>query len=330
MRRILENIKKKSLWQIILVCSIIVLVIVACSITIDSIDQPDSVNGGDTFSPTLHVTISTNAEEDNSRFMVAVLVPKVWNVTSNATISFTSSISTGVQTMSVIPAGTAAPQANGLDWPTLIDNTVGHGGNLLPGWEWVAFYSDNAYNVGGNVNVSVTVNINIKVSSDNVSFKLGYVVAESVDGLSGTSYYASAFPGCFRVFGTGDLVDFCNPQLSTIDPLNSLDNDIITLNFDGGVINNALQNTSNVFLCAKGITTDGDTLAVCRQDTTTKLVSSGIEKWRIDIWPRNFFNLPASKQLASLQYYFTDATGNVKVGSTGDDSTPFIYTFKCQ
>ncbi|ANI89643.1 hypothetical protein A9P82_10300 [Arachidicoccus ginsenosidimutans] len=330
MRKSLNYIKRKIRWQLIAVGVVIALVVVACSITIDSIDQPDSVNGGETLQSTLHVTISTNAEEDNSKLMVAVLVPKVWNVASNASISFTSSITDGEQKMSVIPAGTAAPQGNGLDWPTLISNKIGHGGNLLPGWEWVAFYSNNAYNVGGNVNVSVTVNIKIKTSQDNISFKLGYVVAESVDGLSDPQYYNAAFPGCFRVFGTGDLIDFCNPQLSTVDPLNSLDNDIVTLSFDGGIIDNALANESNIFLCAKGITTDGDTLEVCRQDSTTKLVADGIKKWRIDIWPRGLFNLSADKQLASLQYYFTDASGNVKVGSTGDDSTPFTYTFKCQ
>ncbi|MDE1192992.1 MAG: DUF4961 domain-containing protein [Arachidicoccus sp.] len=330
MRKSLNYIKRKISWQLTIVCAITALVIAACSITIDSIDQSDSINGGETMQSTLHVTISTNAEEDNSRLMVAVLVPKVWNARNNASISFTSSITDGTQKMTAVPVGTAAPQGNGLDWPTLINNKIGHGGNLLPGWEWAAFYSDNAYNVGGNINLSVTVNIKIKTSQDNISFKLGYVVAESVDGLSNSQYYNSAFPGCFRVFGTGDLIDFCNPQLSTVDPLNSLDNDIVTLNFDGGIIDNALANQSNIFLCAKGITTDGDTLNLCRQDSTTQLISQGIKKWSIDIWPRGFFNLPADKQLASIQYYFTDATGNVKVGSTGDGSTPFTYTFKCQ
>lgn len=330
MRRILNDIKKRVSWKLLIASSAITLFIVACSITIDSVDQSDSVNGGDTLRATLNVTIKTDVEGDNTKLMVAVLVPKVWNVVNNATINFTSKITNGVQTMSVIPAGTAAPNGSGRDWPQYLSDVIGHGGNLLAGWEWVAFYSDNAYTVAGGATVPVTVNIKIKTSEDNVSFKLGYAVAESVDGLSDPQYYNAAFPGCFRVFGSGDLIDFCNPQLSTVDPLNSLDNDIVTLNFDGGIIDNALANESNIFLCVKGITTDGDTLTVCRQDSTTQLTSDGVKKWSIDIWPRGLFNLSADKQLASLQYYFTDATGNTKVGSTGDDSTPFTYTFKCQ
>lgn len=330
MPSVIKYIKARPWLKVAVVLLCIVVVIVGCSITIDSIDQPDSVNGGDTFNTTLHVTISTQQSADNRKFMVALLVPKMWNTAKNATVTFTSDITTGVQKMTVIPAGTAAPQGSGRDWPTLIADVIGNGGNLLPGWEWVAFYSDAAYSVGGNVDFGVTVNISIKVSQDNVSFKLGYVVANNSDGLSDPQYYASAFPGCFRVFGSGDLTDFCNPQLSTTDPLNALDNDILTLNFDAGIIDNALKDASDVYLCLKGVTTDGDTLDVCRQDSTTLLSQYSIKKWRIDIWPRGILKVPEGKSLESLVYYFTDKTGTVKVGKTGDESTPFTYTFKCQ
>jgi hypothetical protein len=296
--------------------------------TIDSIVQPASVNGGDVLPVTLNVTITTN-QTQTSNFMVAVLVPKVWKAAQNTHITFTSDISTGPQPMTVIPSGTAAPQGGGLDWPTLLANKIGNGGNLLPDYEWVAFYSNAGYSVAANATIHATVSVTTKTSQDNLLFKLGYCVANSTDGLSDPSRYGSYFSSCFQVNGAGDLIDFCNPQLSTIDPRTSLDNDIVTVTFDGGVTPTALDNASQVYLCISGITTAGDSLSVCTQTDPTKMNSLGLNKWQKDIWPRKLFNLADNQHLAGLKYYFTDAGGNNKVGY-GGGSAPFAYTFKCQ
>jgi len=307
---------------------ILLLVIAGCSITIDSIDQPASVNGGDILPVTLHVTINTN-DVRTAKFMVAVLVPKVWKVAQNGVITFTSDLTSGDQPMTVIPAGTAAPNGNGLDWPTYLTQKIGNGGNLLNEYEWVAFYSNSTYSVAGNKTYSVTVSIRMKTSADNLQFKLGYCVANSSDGLSDPQYYSSFFPGCFRVNGEGDLIDFCNPQLAVVDPRTSLDNDIVTVSFDGGVAPTALDNASEVYLCVKGYLSSGDSLTVCSQTADTKMEPLGLNRWRKDIWPRGLFHLNEEQHLVRLAYYFTDATGTIKVGY-GGGADPFPYTFKCQ
>lgn len=315
------------IWKI--VAAMLVIIIASCSITIDSVDQPSSIAGGQTLPVTLNLTVNTNSSGSDI-LMVAVLVPKVWNVRENAVISFTSDLTSGPQSMSVIPVGTAAPQAGGLDWPTLLANKIGNGGNLLSGWEWVAFYANSPVSFGSNVSFHVTVNIQMKVSSDNLLFKLGYVVADSQDGLSDPQYYNAFFPNtCFAVNGTGDLIDFCNPQFSTVDSRTSLDNDLVTVSFDGGVASTPLDNASQIYLCATGITTDSTRINVCNPVSQSLLTSLGLKRWRIDIWPRKFFNLTDDQQLAKMEYYFTDATGTVKVGY-GGGSSPFTYTFKCQ
>ncbi|HEV7330464.1 MAG TPA: DUF4961 domain-containing protein [Flavisolibacter sp.] len=305
-----------------------IVFLISCSMTIDSVDQPMSVKGGEILPVTLNVTIETN-QEQTSKFMVAVLVPKVWNARKNTTITFTSDITSGDQTMSVIPEGTPEPKGSGMDWPTLISTKVGNGGNLINDYEWVAFFSDAAYTVGGNKTVRAQVKIRTKVSDDNIAFKLGYCVANSTDGLSGTDRYGTFFTSCFRVEGSGDLIDFCNPQLATIEPRTSLDNDIITLNFDSKVSDNALSNSSDIYLCATGITTSGERINVCSQNAQTKMNVVGVGRFRKDIWPREFFSLRADQSLRSLEYFYTDATGNVKVGY-GGGADPFPFTFKCQ
>lgn len=322
-----RKISASTIWKI--VGGLLLLLIVSCSITIDNVVQPASVNGGDILPVTLNVTITTN-DNQTSNFMVAVLVPKVWKVAQNATITFTSDITSGNQGMSVIPAGTPAPQGGGLDWPTLLANKLGNGGNLLPDYEWVAFYSNASYSVVANATIHATVSINIKTSTDNLMFKPGYCVANSSDGLSSSDRYAASFTsGCLQVNGQGDLIDFCNPQISTVDPRTSLDNDIITVTFDGGVQSTALDNASQVYLCVEGITTTGDILTVCIQTDATKMTALGLNKWQKDIWPRKLFNLNDNQHLTGLRYFFTDANGANKVGYAGG-ATPFKYTFKCQ
>ncbi len=310
--------------------ALLLLIIVSCSMSIDSIVQPSSVNGGDILPVTLNVTITTNTTQ-TSNFMVAVLVPKVWKTAQNATITFISDITTGDQPMTLIPAGTPAPQGGGMDWPTLLASKIGNGGNRLPDYEWVAFYSNTSYSVAGNATIHATVSIKIKTSPDNLAFKLGYCVANSTDGLSSSDRYGSFLAGtnCFQVNGTGDLIDFCNAQLSNIDPRTSLDNDIITVTFDGGVQSTPLDSVSQVYLCLSGLTDTGDSLSVCTQTDQTKMTPLGLNKWQKDIWPRKLFNLTDNQHLTGLRYFFTDATGNKKVGY-GGGSAPFTYTFRCQ
>ncbi|HEY1200524.1 MAG TPA: DUF4961 domain-containing protein [Niastella sp.] len=314
------------IWKI--VGALLLLIIASCSITINNVAMPSSVNGGEILPVTLNVTIETN-DNQTSNFMVAVLVPKVWKVAQNATITFTSDITSGDQGMSVIPAGSPAPQGGGLDWPTLLANKIGNGGNLLPDYEWVAFYSNTSYSVVANATIHATVSIKIKTSTDNLLFKPGFCVANSTDGLSSSDRYAASFANCFRVNGQGDLIDFCNPQISTVDPRNSLDNDIITVTFDGGVQSTALDNAQQVYLCIAGITATGDSLVVCTQTDGTKMTALGLNKWQKDIWPHKLFNLTNNQHLTGLRYYFTDGAGANKVGYAGG-ATPFTFTFKCQ
>ena len=320
--------KKFHNYLVRILATLIVVIIISCSMTIDSVVQPSSVNGGEVLPVTLNVTVTTN-ESKTAKLMIAVLVPKLWQVASKTHVTFTSDITTGAQQMTVIPNGQAAPNGNGLNWPNYLAAKIGNGGNLINDWEWVAFYSNADYALGGNVTVHATVNISMPVSNDNLSFKLGYVVANSGDGLSASDRYGSFFPGCFAVHGTGDLIDFCNPQLATVEPRTSLDNDIVTIGFDAGVAANLLQDATAIYLCAKGITTDGASIDVCTQVDANKLTSLGAGRWRTDIWPRKFFSLSDTQHLLRMEYFFTDAAGAIRVGY-GGGTAPFLYTFKCQ
>ncbi|RZM04511.1 MAG: DUF4961 domain-containing protein [Pedobacter sp.] len=210
------------------------------------------------------------------------------------------------------------------------------GTNLIDDLEWIVFQSVNSYNVNENTKLAVTVTIRSKTGSENMLVKLGFFSGNSADGfaigLNGRPTYASAFSSCFEVTGgDGDLVDFCNPQLAFVEPAKATDNDIITLTFDNGVISTPLENEPNIYLCATAVTTDGDRIEVCEQTAKTKFRASNGGRFRSDFWPRGFFNVPAGKTLAKIEYYVTNADGTIKIGYGGIsiNPEPFIYSFRC-
>ena len=335
----MNNNKRKKRWSYIwkIAGTVAVIVIVACSVTVNSVDQPASVNAGQPLNITLNATIVSNNPQ-TSNLIIGVLVPKVWNASANMTMTFSSTISSGNQPMSVIPSTTPSTGGNGLNWPTDMLNTLGHAGNLIPEYEWVAFESTAQYTIGTNATVPIVVNITINVGQANVNFNMAYVVCESGDGLHSTAYSdpSTDYYGTFtpttplRVYGTGTLLDFVNPQLSVATPSTALDNDIISIPFNSTLLTNGLSSATAVYLCATGYTSAGDSITVCQQTSKTALQSTGQGNWQIDMWPRGFFNLTTGQTLDSLHYFFTDPTGTVKVGSGGSTTSPFSFTFNCQ
>ncbi|RYY55608.1 MAG: DUF4961 domain-containing protein [Chitinophagaceae bacterium] len=308
----------------------VVIVIISCSHSITTVDQPASIVAGEDLNITLKVKVTSNSAQ-SSRLMIAILVPKAWNARTKARMSCTTTKSTGVQAMAPVAVGVPAPNGDGLDWSTRLATKVGGGGNLIDDWEWIAYYTNASYSLGGNDEATADVFITIPTTPDNLLFKMGYAIANSTDGIGDdTRYYGSTFPPtCLEVKGDGDLIDFCNPQLSTVEPRIALDNDIITLGFDAGVTANPLENVGDIYLCATAITTTGDRIDVCTASPATKATPLGARRFRIDLWPRQFFSVTEAQTIARLEYFFTNADGSVRVGY-GGLSDPFLFTFSCK
>lgn len=334
----LRRVNRRKTWGWVwkITAAMIIMVVVGCYLTIESVVQPATVQGGTTMTVTLNCQIQTNNPQ-TSAFIVGVLVPKIWNASANATVSFTSDQTTGPQAMSLIPPGTPSPNGNGIGWQDDLANTCGHAGNLIPEYEWVAFQSNSQYAVPATTTFNVYVTINIKVPNNNVLFNMAYCIAESGDGLhSGaygdpsTDFYGTYTPSTpVRVNGEGTLLDFVNPQLSVIVPGNSLDKDIISIPFNSTAKTNALSGASKVYLCATGYLTSGDSITICQPSSASQLTSTGIGQWQLTIWPRGYFGLSPTQTLDSMEYFFTDAAGANKVGYAASP-TPFTYVFSCQ
>lgn len=308
------------------VLMIFVLLLTQC-IDIDSVDQPATIQAGDVLTTTVHVHIKAAAAGTGARLVIGFLAPKKWNAASNTTMSYTSNYGDG--TMSLAAAG-SKPAGSNMDWPTTIRSKSGIGKNKIRDLEWVVFWSDKTYNIVNGDNVYAAVKIETKTGPQNVIVDLGYFAASTTEDINGSSNpYGVKFATLETTGGIEPVVNFLVPQLALVDPLQNLDNEFTTITFDGSLIPNNLTGASQVYLCATAYTNDHQTITVCDQKDKEKMTNLSRDKWRIDIWPRDYFNVSEGQSIDSMKYYFINEAGDVTVKQPTTD-LPFKYVFTCQ
>lgn len=306
---------------------VLTLILTQC-IDVDSVDQPDSIKSGDELTAVVHVHIKSAKGVVGSRLVVGFLAPKKWNASANAKLSYTSNFGNG--NMSRVPPGTQPPGAAGMDWSTAMRNKAGIGKNKIRDLEWVAFWSDRAYDLANGDDIHANVTVSIKTGEQNVVVDLGYFAACSTEDINGGGNpFGVKFATLETTGGTGPVVNFLVPQLSLVDPLQNTDNEYVTLTFDGSIIPTALTGASSVFLCATAYTSDHQEITVCGQDDKEKMTGTDRDKWQIDIWPRKYFNVSEGQTIDSMKYYFTNGTGDVTVKQPTLD-LPYLHVFSCQ
>lgn len=327
------KIKGTKLWQLIAFVALGVI-LTRCGEVITGVDQPTTAKVGDVMPIAVHINIPTVGNGGPDYLIFGFLVPKGWQAGKNTTIGYTSPLGNG--TMNLIPSTTLAKSGGGLNWPDDMKKTFGIGGNLIDDMEWVAYQSDKAYPHSNGNALTGDLNIKIKVGADNNNtlVKLGYVITDTGNGFTSDNngtYYSVKIANCFTLTGgTGDLVDFCNPQLTTTNPPKSLDNDLLTITFDGTVTTTGLSGAQGTYLCATAYTNDGKIITVCDQSAKTQMnqIPAGSNKYQVTIWPRSFFGLQDTQTITRMEYFLTDKTGNIKV-VYGNTPSPFLFNFKC-
>jgi hypothetical protein len=315
-----------------------------CWLIITSVDQPTTAVVGSTVNITVNIDNSCNSS-GTAHIVFGILAPKGWKLAQNAKVTY--NCSKGIGNMVLIPSSIINSHAGGLSWSAYMKSFFGLEGNLIDDMEWIPFQSDaiinfnNGDKISGKINIQIT---NIGADNNPALVKLAYCVANDVnaftfDGNDGdsspTTEYYNEFttPNFSLTGGTGDLVDYVNPQLTTIDPPKALDNDIVTLTYNNNVIATALgPNAANtaVYLCATGITSDGKTINVCSPGPKTMMKQTlpGSGLYQITFWPKAFFGTTSDQSVVSMTYYITNQAGTVQVGY-GNTTAPFTYKFKC-
>lgn len=307
--------------------------LVRCGLKELTVTTPESAKVNERVTFMMHSGAEPRIEGSGTyttQLLAGIMVPKGWNARQNSVLTFTSPKGNG--TLRMIPDSEIEP-VSGLSWHQAAKKMFGVGPNLVDDFEWIIYRSTQSYTFANNEDIDFNVKVECNVGPENMLVRLGFYVGSSIENLrpEDVDYKKYTFSDVFEVTdGEGDLIDFVNPQLGTTQPVKSLDNDIITLTFNGGVTNTVLDNINDIYLHARAYN-DADQLIgeISEVSEKTKLQSIGGKRFLIDIWSRGFFQVAKEAQIARLEYFFTDETGTKIVGY-GNTDEPFKYTFRCE
>lgn len=309
------------------------LFLVHCGLTALTVTVPEQATVNERVTFVMHSGAEPRIEEPGTyttQLLAGIMVPKSWNARENAVLTFTSPKGNGV--MRMIPDAEIEP-VSGLNWHQAAKKMFGIGPNLVDDFEWIVYRSTQSYTFRNNEDISFDVKVECNVGAENMLVRLGFYVGSSIENLrpEDTDYKKVAFSQVFEVTGgEGDLIDFVNPQLATVQPVRSLDNDIITLTFDAGVTHTVLDNQEDVYVTIRCFDEDGLLIDEINEQTDkTRLRSIGGKRFLLDFWPRGYFNVDKGQRIARIEYFYTDASGTLRVGY-GNTEAPFSYTFRCQ
>lgn len=333
----MKRLSKKLIYLYLFVGLGMTLFLVHCGLTALTVTVPEQAKANEVATFYMHSGAQPQIEEPNTyttQLVAGIMVPKSWNARKNAVLTYTSTKGNG--TLRMIPDAETEPES-GLNWHAAAKKMFGIGPNLIDDFEWIVYRSTQSFTFYNNeheqADLSFDVKVQCTVGPENMIASLGFYVGSSIENLraSDTDYKKFTFSNPLEVIdGEGDLIDFVNPQLGTVQPVKSLDNDIVTLTFDAGVTNTDLDGVDEVYLSAKAFDAGGEQIAeVSTRDEKSKLTSIGGKKFRIDLWPRGYFDVSQVAQIARLEYYYTDVTGAKKIGY-GNTEEPFKYTFRCE
>lgn len=336
------NQKYKS-WKGKLLILLMALFMVTCVEFEKGIDGPETAKAGETVTFTVHPYIHPDEGRENSRMIIGFLAPKSWDVVNNTKVTYTSDVENGVQTMSLVPKSVLVEWSDvefgsKVNWWDLLEKTYGVGPNVLQDMEWVVYQTDKTYSVSANEEIHADVHITTKVGQQNLRAKLGFFVGETADGIWMDSHYDIQYSDCFEVTdGKGAIIDFCELHINAATPSSASQDDIITLIYQGDILENDLKNADEVYLCAKAYTDSGNSYEVCGGSAKTRMEKQwGLgNTFEISIWPRGYFEIAEGEVITDIEYIFTNADGSIKVMSdlydegVGSEWRPFVYTISC-
>lgn len=310
-----------------------IFLLVQCGLKSLTVTVPTRANVGERVTFTMHSgaepRIAGDGNSYTTQLLAGIMVPKSWNARKNAVLTFTSPKGNGSLRMI---ADSEIEPVSGLNWHQAAKKMFGIGPNLIDDFEWIVYRSVQSYTFVNNEDIDFDVKVDCPVGEENMLVSLGFYVGSSIENLrlEDTDYKKYTFSEAFEVTGgDGDVIDFINPQLGTVQPVKSLDNDIITLTFDAGVTATVLDGENDIYLEVSAFDSQDKLIGQIKEKTaTTKLKAIGGKRYLLDLWPRGYFGLKKGTSISRLTYFYTDKTGTKVVGY-GNTNEPFKYTFRC-
>ncbi|MFV0506672.1 MAG: DUF4961 domain-containing protein [Bacteroidales bacterium] len=314
-----------------------ILLLISC-VYLDSVDYEVETEAGSTAVYTINCRIEPAESPSGEQLIIGFLVPNSWNATEHTVVTYTSSQDVDVSgeqiamPASLVPSTEEPKNMTGRTWPQACMETYGVGPNVLEEMEWVCFKTDKAYDIqnGGNI-LDLKVKLEVKVGMQNMRVRLGFLINNSGDGMSGDeARRGTFFTDCIDITnGNGAVIDFCELHLNSVLPLFSNKDDILTITYQGDVIENVLDDYDDLYLNATAYTAEGNEYVVAEQSSKTsmKKLNDYSRNFSLTFWPTEFFNIPANEHVDEIRYVFTNADGSVVLDDYG---VPYSYVMSCE
>ena len=300
---------------------------------------------------TFTVKGNINCQEDHKdvQFIVSFLAPKSWNVRNHAVVTYVTTAHTNPNEalpMSVIPESSLPKNGGGLTWGQKLMEIYGVGPNVLSDMEWVSFQTNKKWEIYNGDKPTYTIYIKTQVGEQNLKAYLGFFVNHSDDGISTSNDHKkvmySNIP--FEVYGgKGLIIDFCNEHFNKVQPLAALQDDFITLSFNGGVYTNSLITFDEIYLEAVAYDSNDKIISEITEKNSKTLLtreSPYHQTYNLTIWPADFFNVPDGTRIDRIEYVFTNKNRTVTITQSDDDfavngtaivgeKKPFLFELLC-
>jgi hypothetical protein len=205
--------------------------------------------------------------------------------------------------------------------------------------EWVTYQSDEIYEVHNGDNQSATIKIVTKVGEENMRVKLGFFITMGEYSLlsNDARYFKVQYTDCIEVVDGDEtlFVDFCEAHFNAFQPASATKDDVVTFKFQGDIGPNDLDDTREIYLCAKAFTHAGNEYAVTERTAKSRMINENEpgKTYSLTFWPADYFGVPENEEILRVEYYFTNADGSLSVMETTDDETPptwFFSIFNCK
>jgi hypothetical protein len=356
MRNIFKNISSSRL-KVFLVSTGFVLLLVGC-VFLDSVSilqtqedgtQAPIAKAGTEATFTLKGHIESQEDHGDVQFIVSFLAPKSWNVRKNAKVTYKTTLHTNPDEelkMSIVPESSLPKSAGGRSWGQALYQEYGVGPNVLSDMEWVTFATDAKWAIFNGDKPTYTIYIRTNVGEKNLKAYLGFFVNHTDDGISDNIKHRkvefSDTP--FEVVGgTGLMIDYSREHFNKVQPLSVLQDDYVTFSFNGGVFQNDLISSQEIYFEGTAYDENGVVIAEVNEKSSKTLLKKETnynQIYSFTMWPANYFTVPEGKLIKRIEYVFTNKNRSIIVTQSDDDfaikgtaivgdKKPFAFEFLC-
>lgn len=261
-----------------------------------------------------------NGTGTNGYLVFAALFPTDMDMSNNATVTMTTTNfpNHGYADVTDLPfvlmEADVAELKSGSPWKTCLMAKYGSQGNYGD-FEWVVWRSQDTYNLAENgddsgLSTQADIKITFKNLDNNVKFHFAAMYATTAHGLE-DDRFAPPVAKTYQSFGASSSEDFTVPKLVNVTPLKYTFEDIMGIDFQSAVtgVETALVGETDVYMMGKVILDDGSELVVNEATANNRMKMTGETSYLKYIYPRQFFNVPASKKIAKMYFWFQNADG---------------------